>query len=470
MAGSRIPRELEQFLSQDSFLLYIKGMTGTGKTSLALTILGALADKENCLYISTKDSQAQIFKHFPWLEKLFKMRHLTVRHNIIHPSDLPIIVDAKLEESTGIFEMITNKLMDTKSPVIIVDSWDAVEYSMDKESLISNIRVLYTWCQRASAKLILIKEQEKDNASDHLADGVVTLKQGYYNGRRIREIEFDKLSGYRVDKPSYLFTLNNSFFKSYGSHDPGDFILTPDWMHVITGATQLRTKKGKALLTTGHKQLDSLLGGGFPARGIVNLELDSDVSPMVPIVFLSRAISNFIDAKNTVLLLPFEGLSQCYTDYLRMDLGSSPESELARFNEDVKRDASRLVTVEQPNMSFERKLTSFQETISKIRKTNPRKLLLTIIGSEFVHKARDRMRDNGDALITFLKSNSDLSIIVSRHPQETSYIAGISDVYLRIVDLKGTLLLQPEKPWSNLYVMNTNKPPEPTKVNLEPLV
>jgi hypothetical protein len=45
-------------------------------------------------------------------------------------------------------------------------------------------------------------------------------------------------------------------------------------------------------------------------------------------------------------------------------------------------------------------------------------------------------------------------------------VAGISDVYLKIIDVKGTLFLQPQKPWSGLYAITINK----QRVRLDPVV
>ena len=68
---AKIPRELIQFLNQNTYSLLIKGHAGTGKTTLALTILRELDVKTNCLYISTRISPEQLFQYYSWLEKFF---------------------------------------------------------------------------------------------------------------------------------------------------------------------------------------------------------------------------------------------------------------------------------------------------------------------------------------------------------------------------------------------------------------
>lgn len=469
---SHLPEELQRFVKEESFLLLIKGAAGTGKTSLALTILNTLGIRDNCLYISTRASPDQIIKHYPWLKKLFGEEQLQGKSSKVGFSalDSPVFVDAKLEEPAGVFEMITNKLMDARAPTIIIDTWDAIEY-LDKEALASNIRVLDTWCRRASAKLIMVTEQATDTTVDSLADGVVILRQQYHNERRMREIELSKLSSVQIRNLSYLFTLTNSIFKSYEPHKPSDFVLTQKLMDPPHKAKRPDLRRSAPFITTGHGDLDSLLGGGYPARGIVNIELDTNVSPKVAVVFLSDVIHNFVDTDNSVLFLPFEGLDQTYADhYLRIK--STRSSNRALIGTAVNRDVRmpRLVTIEQTHMSPERKLTSFQDTLSKMRRDHPEKLLFNIIGSNIVRGSREKPGEHAESLTAFLRSTADLSVVVSRHSDDAAYIAGISDIHLRIIDVKGTLLLQPQKPWSSLYAITVNKLSGQVRMRLEPMV
>ena len=61
---ANIPIELKQFLQQDTYSLLIKGHAGTGKTTLALTILREQDVNMNCLYISTRISPEKLFQYY----------------------------------------------------------------------------------------------------------------------------------------------------------------------------------------------------------------------------------------------------------------------------------------------------------------------------------------------------------------------------------------------------------------------
>ena len=95
--------------------------------------------------------------------------------------------DARLDEPESLFERITNQLMDIKSPIIIIDSWEAIASFMDREARLNNERVLQTW-RRAGAKLIFISRQPADTTLDFLVDGIVELRQSCFNNLKVRQI------------------------------------------------------------------------------------------------------------------------------------------------------------------------------------------------------------------------------------------------------------------------------------------
>ena len=208
-----IPYELMQFVQRNTYSLLIKGYAGTGKTTLSLSILRALKIKNNFFYISTRLSPKQLFLYYPWLGKFIEQSKTSGPDETSEQGyNLSSFEDARLDEPESLFERITNQLMDVKAPIIIIDSWDAIASFMDKEARLNNERVLQTWRERAGAKLIFISEDPKDTTLDFLVDGIVELGQKFYDNMRIREIFLSKLRGVRINKPSYIYTLNNGFF------------------------------------------------------------------------------------------------------------------------------------------------------------------------------------------------------------------------------------------------------------------
>src|ERR671921_1916562 len=285
-----IPSELMQFVKHNTYSLLIKGYSGTGKTTLSLTILRVLNIKSNFFYISTRISPRQIFIYYPWLSKFVDGSRIS--KSLENGYNLSSFEDARLDEPESFFERITNQLMDVKAPIIVIDSWDAIASFMDKEARLNNERVLQTWRERAGAKLIFISEQPADTTLDFLVDGIVELRQSYYNNLRLRQIFLQKLRGTRIDRPCYLYTLENSIFHSFTPYQRINFET-----HKRNSA-DLFDVPTRDNIKTGYPVLDASLGRGFPRKGMVLLELDSHVNMTIALIFLHRIVSNHVLSGN----------------------------------------------------------------------------------------------------------------------------------------------------------------------------
>jgi KaiC/GvpD/RAD55 family RecA-like ATPase len=468
-----IPNELIDFVNRETYSLLIKGNAGTGKTTLALTILRALNINKNCLYISTRISPEQLFKYYPWLQSFFGESKKSQLDEIseIEP-DVPFFVDARLDEPSSLFERITNQLMDIKAPMIVIDSWDAIGYFMDKEALMNNARVLQTWRERSKAKMIFITENIKDTTFDFLVDGIVELQQKYYDSRRVREIFLLKLRGVMIDRPSYIFTLNNNFFRSYESYNPANYLIT----------NSITDKKPESVLQTfdngyiktGYKELDRVLGDGLAKKSLVNVELDSNINAKIALAFLAKIISNFTAVGNPVLLQPFEGIESEYLSrYLNSSLSKNARGvmEISQFASKAKNtpDYSTRVLKHSDNT---KRLEFIQKSILKIQKKYPKKPLLAIMGLDLSHELHTDVSELVKQQIEFIKSRADLFIIVTRNSQNNvqENLSEISDVCLEISEINGTLFLKSKIPWSHLYAIVTDRNFGYPHITLEPIV
>src|SRR5215204_520062 len=254
-----IPSELMHFVKKDTYSLVIKGAAGTGKTTLSLTILKALDIKSNFFYICTRVSPRQLSISYPWISKYMDNQKERTSGPPMMETDVPInFEDARLDEPESLFERITNELMDVKAPLIIIDSWDAVASFMDREARLNNERVLQTWRERAGAKLIFVNEDPADTSLDFVVDGIVELKQSYYNNVKMRQIFLQKLRGTRIKRPSYLYTLENSIFHSFAPYQP--IKLEPRRRGDAAEVSELSTDDN---IGSGYPMLDASLGSGF---------------------------------------------------------------------------------------------------------------------------------------------------------------------------------------------------------------
>ncbi|MDN5845713.1 MAG: AAA family ATPase [Candidatus Nitrosocosmicus sp.] len=198
-----LPWELLKFVKNDSYSLLIKGKPGTGKTTFALTLLDNLNDDSNYFYISTRLSLKQLSFYYPWVEKFFSKDENKSGYRF---------EDARLDEPESLFERITNQLMDVKSPVIIIDTWDTIASFMDRESRLNNERVLQIWRERAGAKLIFLSETFDLGILDSIVDGVITLENSIFESINNRQMTINKLRGLPIRCSSYSYSLYNGVF------------------------------------------------------------------------------------------------------------------------------------------------------------------------------------------------------------------------------------------------------------------
>jgi KaiC/GvpD/RAD55 family RecA-like ATPase len=428
-----IPEDLFQFIRRDTYSLLVKGYAGTGKTTLALTILNVLGIKNNFFYISTRLSPKQLFQYYPWLEDFVQQSAAHGTHLSQDREMMSTFEDARLDEPESLFERITNQLMDIKSPIIIIDSWDAIASFMDREARLNNERVLQTWRERAGAKLIFISEQPADTTLDFLVDGIVELKQSYYNNIKIREILLQKLRGTRINRPSYLYTLENSIFHSFTPYQRIKFEAHR------RDATDLLVVPTVDTIQTGYPVLDASLGSGFPRKGIVLLELDSHVNMTIALMFLQRIVSNLVLSGNPVVLQPVSWMDPSSISHFFET--SLPPNKKSLFK----------ILWSRKNLSADQLLGALVKTKQKYRN----KILLNIMSSESLQELHGTKNVRGTLtnMLSRISTHADLSIALLHRSQADilDVVSEVSNIHLRLVMINDTLFLQSLVPSSNLY-------------------
>src|SRR5918911_1082142 len=416
-----IPHELMQFVQRNTYSLLIKGYAGTGKTTLSLTILRTLKIKSNFFYISTRISPKQLFLYYPWLGKFVGRPKVSESNEESgHDYNLSSFEDARLDEPESLFERITNQLMDVKAPIIIIDSWDAIASFMDQEARLNNERVLQIWRERAGAKLIFITEDPTDTTLDFLVDGIVELERKFYGSVMIRQITLSKLRGTMINKPSYIYSLNAGVFTSYESYRPSDYAAVMSHLKLNKPENTLSSLSYGNYIGTGYQELDVALGGGFAKKAIILIEMESNVNTWVAIAFLSSIISNFIQTSNPVLFQTFDGVDPKEVgSYLKSE--SDPnidESELLKvlcYVGKTHESSSQYTTTSRDQCwQPEKYMEYLHEVITKTRQEHPNRLLLNIMGTSIVRKMNANAEIAKTKLFSFIRANTDLSLVVGR--------------------------------------------------------
>jgi KaiC/GvpD/RAD55 family RecA-like ATPase len=435
-----LPSELSQFLTRRSYSLLIKGEAATGKTILALSILMAIGADRDYLYLSTRVSPSQLFENHPWLAEFARIERHTPGKHTDKPRTGQSFVDARLDEPVPFFERMTDELMDVRSPTIVVDSWDPIGMMMDGEALVSNMKVLHTWRERADARMVFLIEDSDDTSLDSLFDGVVALDRYYEDGRIVRMSQLTKLSGVKVTRPSPLFTLNGGVFQSFRTYSPLEIAAQKpeDWSWEKRGGS------------TGYPELDAMLDMTLPRGTILSLNLAPGINSAMAILLLGGIIGRGSKSRPT-FFRPFEGID---LERARGALGDVIPIDTA-----PPRDGST---------STPGRAESLERQVQKLGGARPGRKVAALVGSEFL------LDSSGDGdrerLLRFMRSEIDLSVVVSGNDASLASAARVADVSLKLSDIDGTPLLQGQVPWTEYFVISLKAERTRATVGLVPMV
>ena len=478
--SDQIPDELEHFVRRDTYALLIKGRAGTGKTTLSLTILKTLGQASNFFYISTRVSPRQLFTYYPWLEQFVQ----PIKPQ--PPSDseeqvyrMSMFEDARLDEPESLFERITNELMDVRAPTIIIDSWDAIASFMDKEARLNNERVLQTWRERAGAKLIFISEDLSYSTLDFLVDGIVELDQTIYDSCRLRQIKMIKLRGVKILNQVYYFSLNNSIFASFQNYKPSEYVLNKflpkdNLCNRKDFSLKPFSIRGSGRIRTGYPELDNVLEGGLPRKGIVILRYDPTIHIIAITTFLAKIISNFLRRNNPVLLEPIcQTNPQTVMTILRSHLGYLPNNDIFKgLWSDIK-DSGINQHIEPPQRSQLKnsQIDILEKSIEMVRKKYSESLMLSIFDWEHLKLLEDEFRQSQTCLLSFLNEKTDISIFVRATGEPVySHVESQASLKLELNLINGSLFLRPVSPVGPFFGLTPYKIDGIPRISLRALV
>jgi KaiC/GvpD/RAD55 family RecA-like ATPase len=467
-SSARIPVELAHFANRESYTLLIKGAAGTGKTALALCILSSLEGVEDCLYICTRTSPSTVVQDHPWLGEVFDVSPKPKRvSDEGEQEDMGVFVDGRLDESTTIFERITDELMNTPRPTIVIDSWDSIGDFMEREAYFNNTKVLQSWRDRARARLILITEDPDDRTFDFLVDGVVVLRRGTWDGRIFRELHLSKLLGTEIERPSYYYTLKGSVFRCFGGQKTADLEILPDAKLDVSLPRRLQQASAIRRLETGYPEIDASLGGGLLPGSVVSIETDPTVDTKVVALFVGRVAVNSVMTGSPVDLRLFGGIDPRYMKKL-MESSIPPASMgLVTMLPDAELEAEkRHVSVKGETQ--ESSIRSFEESV-KSGGFGPGVKPLVVLSGDL--RAFGSADSEVPSLMRTLASKAGALILVTqRQGIAGEGVPSPVDVRLRILEKKGTLFLRSDIPWTKLYGISLHRNSGVPSLELEPVV
>ena len=288
------------------YSLIIKGLPGTGKTSLALDLVASLPSS---FFISTRINPEIMIQDFPWLLE-----------EITQDRKYPFFVDAtrsRIQASSDQFLQLSYETMpefvqqlfalgaDLTQKIIVIDSWNALTLNLSESQVSHWASAIIQHLGAEGSKIIFVIEGVEHTSLDWIVDGISVLSKKTITSphgipRRIRELSFHKMRGREIQNETYLTSLANgrlTTFYPFKYRFPAiilksETISDPDDNHISTGSVGF----------------DDLLGGGF-RKGSWNLfEISTTIGDALDIVFLPL-ITNHLNHKRPAITIFREGVS-----------------------------------------------------------------------------------------------------------------------------------------------------------------
>ncbi len=332
-----IPKEIIDFFHVDKGqTLLIKGMPGTGKTTLALGIMSSLCEERNGVYISTRVDPRRLYATNPWVEEVL------VPRNVVNATQTKLLESLRKSGKDlsnyyavlDFFRVFFEETEEMDNPMIIIDSWDAVlNYTSHligptQHSFEQNI---CEFARDLDTHLIFVSEFASVMPLDYIVDGVVTMEQfnlpGHTEGnmrtRYFRQIKLEKLRGVQINQKTYTVTLHNGrfrFFEPYREHN--DARIVSDGVRVHDPSEDR--------ISTGIPDLD-IVTGGLKYGSCNVLEIDHGVGKRYYQILTALA-SNAIKNGRGVFILPSIGYQLSSRDIFVPTnvIVSQPEGDDAR--------------------------------------------------------------------------------------------------------------------------------------------
>ncbi|WP_455391466.1 ATPase domain-containing protein [[Eubacterium] cellulosolvens] len=448
---SNIPQELHDFFNTaKGQILLIKGASGTGKSTFALEMVSEFAEpKQKSVYIFTRLEEEQITNNFPIISELWKDKKILVFDRFE-----PIADGNRFGKE---LDVLVN---DVDISLFVIDTIDAISERFDHPN--RKLKEILEIIKKQKLNTILVQEEGKETYLDYLADGIVTLIRDEYEGQRVRFISLDKLRGVEIMQTKYLVSLKDGRFQSFSPFDPGD----------------VKPRKWKSLpdnevyFSTGIKDLDTLLGGGYRKGSYNVIEIADNVTSEEYLTIIRPIILNFL-ALNRGVIAVLTG-------------GDHPETfrnDFTRFIDKKDFDVyMRIADYFSPDSDHpyiiplgvgrDEAIKRWSETVIELR-DKENKPILDFTGFDTLEYTRGESLAIRELLngVSSTKVSKDLGLgIIKPGLKLTQGIKNMADTYLKILDITRCCCIYGLKPQTPLYVITPDQKLKFPSMRLTPLV
>lgn len=500
-----VPGELSEFFSRPGGKsLIIKGLAGTGKTTLALQILEEIADPEASFYLSTRVSDASLYVQFPWLrEKDMRARIVDASREFLATIYREEKAETKVQKEKavrikGAQEFLRSlhgpreeapeevdrtclsKLLERYTIPEISRIYDRVEACLPRKSFfaIDSVEGITTryglppeelvhalqkdLVEHSNVDMLVILEKGVATSIDYLADGVVVLDMMEVEGRRVREMRIEKLRATEIQRPRYLISLHGGRFRAF---EPYRAIGEPKRWEPIPD--------GPGHYSTGTPDLDALLGGGFRKGSYNVIEVAGNVSTEEYYSLVRPILLNFISQqRGAIVVLPGGDQADTLRDDLTRFLDPSLFDRFVQIADYFIQETRKPYILALGTRNKEEALRNWRNVLQSLRGPENRPIMdfAAFDTLEYLRGNDIAIRDLFNT-VGRIKISEDVGVgILKPGLKLTQEIMNMADTYIRILDINNSVCMYGVSPRTNVFVITPDPVRGPPSVRLSPVV
>ena len=439
-----VPSEISKFMDKKGFILLIRGAPGTGKTTLALTMMNEIG---KTAYITNKKVYEDMKNSYPWItEEMKKNIYLMDENYEYRETDKFGNIFYLLP---SVFRHAINLVEEGNIKNIVVDTWYTLLEEMSIQAIenkerenIYDVKSLFLKILKLSnmgINFIIVKEGEENDEIAYLTDGIITLRKEVDNRRVYRKIIIEKLRGIKIERSYYFYTLKDARFRYLYSSD----FRHPERRREYKGE---KIEKGKKIPSVYFDDVFKLERGDT-----VVYDFEEYVPREYHVSTVMALISNFLINGSKVVFLPpndvdiselkyhiyLFSLEKYYKNLVFLYMEESMESFIRKINFG---DLSMAKYIENEIKNSEGGpplvVLGYDRLYNYLSPTQMMKV---------INQIRDIVRKYGGILLITGKTSEK---------EIKRYSSGIAEIYIKFKNIGGDILMYGVKPWTNIYHLN----------------
>lgn len=449
-------------------LIVLAGNPGLGKTLFSARFLtGGAAKGERGIYASFAEGREALHTYlssvgydFKDLERAGKLRTLD-------------FVTMKEEAISEVMQVILSEVSRFKAKRLVIDSFSAMAQAFAKatdarivlHTVVSKIIRLMGCTTVLVVETPIGDERIGWGVEEFVADAIIQFRRGEMDGRMYRAFTVLKLRGSEVAHPNHVFTLSGGFHA-----------FSQNKMRVPEKLKPWRPVPDQGgCISTGNKGLDSILRGAVLPGSLVTIEAGMDVPFAAWSSVVISHYVNFVSHGRGMFIIPsMQATATSVTPLILPLLGEEYFYKYCRMGE-YRPVKDEEVKLHQVLLKGESIVNDFEEIIratDDLGKATGRETLTYIAMDtiEYTYGPSEILKVLGRWMTGIRASKNLASILIRPGLSVIPQIRSISDVYLKLADIEGVVVLYGIKPRTELFELQEDNEMGYPAYKLTPIV